>query len=357
MINSDDIIFNEIPGRNGDLGQIILNRPTALNALTHAMIQQLANQLTKWSNTDHIKAVIIQGAGEKAFCAGGDIRKIYEVGKINPDVALKFFYDEYRLNHQIKCFNKPYISFLDGITMGGGAGVSVNGSHRIATERFTFAMPETGIGFFTDIGASYFLSRCPDNMGIYLGLTGARIKAADAFYTGIINHIVPHEKLDDVINHLAEAELNHSAFQQTSEILQQFSMTPELPSLAEHRNTVAKCFNAKTVEEILFALNQQNSPWCQDVAKIISTKSPTSLKIILEQLHRGANLDFASCMQMEYGLVKHFLAGHDLYEGIRAVLVDKDQNPKWNPANLSDVRDEIINVYFEPATPALLLNN
>ncbi len=357
MMNSEDIIFNEIAGKGGNLGQIILNRPAALNALTQTMIQQMAKQLTEWSSADHIKAVIIRGAGDKAFCAGGDIRKLYDVGKINPAEALTFFYDEYRLNYQIKCLKKPYISFLDGITMGGGAGVSVHGSHRVATERFVFAMPETGIGFFTDIGGSYFLSRCPDNMGIYFGLTGARIKTADAFYAGIINHIIPQTKLDAVINQLAETEFDQSAHQQTSDILQQFSVTPETPSLINHRDDIKNCFAANTVEEILDLLNQNNSTWCQEAVKIMSTKSPTSLKIVLEQIHRGAKLEFASCMQMEYGLVKHFLAGHDLYEGIRAVLVDKDQNPHWNPAKLSDVSNEIINIYFEPIEPALPLDN
>lgn len=355
MINSNDIIFNEIKGNGGDLGQIILNRPAALNALTQTMLQQMAVKLAQWSSADHIKAVIIRSASDRAFCAGGDIRALYELGQQKPDAALTFFYDEYRLNYQIKNFNKPYIALLDGITMGGGAGVSVHGSHRIATERFIFAMPETNIGFFTDIGASYFLSRCPGNSGIYLALTGTRIKAADAYYTGIINHIIPHEKLNDAVNTLAETALHDAAHQQVSAILKQFSTTAEHPPLIDHQQEIDHCFGAKTVTEIIALLNQQNASWCQETAKILSTKSPTSLKIIKEQLHRGAQMEFADCMKMEYGLVKHFLHRHDLYEGIRAVLVDKDHKPQWQPSRLEEVGDELVQSYFTPVVPELLL--
>lgn len=357
MINSNDIIFNEIPGKGGNLGQIILNRPAALNALSQAMIQQMSAQLTIWLSEDHIKAVIIRGAGDRAFCAGGDIRQLYEIGKTNPTEALTFFYDEYRLNYQIKYFAKPYISFLDGITMGGGAGVSVHGSHRIASERFLFAMPETGIGFFTDIGASYFLSNCPGSTGIYCGLTGARIKAADAHFMGIINYIIPHAKLDDVVNTLAETEFIHTTNQQVSEVLRRFTVSPEHSPLTDHYDEIDNYFAVNTVEEILTLLYKNNSPWCQETAKILLTKSPTSLKVILEQLHRGAHLDFAACMQMEYGLVQHFLRSHDLYEGIRAVLVDKDQKPQWEPANLTDVNKDTVLSYFEPVSPPLPLEN
>lgn len=355
MINSQDILFNEITGKGGNLGQIILNRPTALNALTQNMIQQISAQLTHWSVDNHIKAVIIQGAGDRAFCAGGDIRKLHDIGKTKPAEALTFFYDEYRLNYQIKCFNKPYISFLDGITMGGGAGVSVHGSHRIATERFLFAMPETGIGFFTDIGASHFLSHCPEYTGIYCGLTGARIKAADAHYMGIINYIIPHTQVENVINTLAETAFSHAEKHRVCEILQQFETAPEHPPISEHINEIENCFNAKSVEEIVTLLHKNNTDWCQETARILLTKSPTSLKVVLEQLNRGKHLDFAKCMQMEYGLVQHFLHGHDLYEGIRAVLVDKDQHPKWNPAKLEEVTNETIQAYFISENPPLPL--
>ena len=356
MIDSTDIIFNEILGKNGNLGQIILNRPAALNALTQNMIQQISAKLTQWSNDNHIKAVIILGAGDRAFCAGGDIRQLYDIGKIKPTDALTFFYDEYRLNYQIKYFNKPYISFLDGITMGGGAGISVHGSHRIATERFLFAMPETGIGFFTDIGASQFLSHSPGNTGIYCGLTGARIKAADAHYMGIVNHIISHDQLDNVINTLAETEFTSTEKHRVCEILQQFDTTSsQHPPIAEHIKEIESCFSAKSVEEIISLLHKNNSSWCQETAKILSTKSPTSLKIVLEQLKRGMHLDFANCMQMEYCLAQHFLRSHDLYEGIRAVLVDKDQKPQWDPANLADVNDEIVQAYFTSENPSLTL--
>jgi enoyl-CoA hydratase len=208
-----EILFEKMPGQVGALGLITLNRPQALNALSHEMIIKMYQQLIHWKEDAEVKAIVIQGAGEKAFCAGGDIRKVYDAKNDEALTMKQFFWDEYRLNSLIHHYSKPYIALLNGITMGGGVGVSLHGSHRVATEKFLFAMPETGIGFFPDIGGSYFLSRCKGRMGIYLGLTGARIKAADALYLNIANHFVGAEKLAELISVLAASDLGGNAYQ------------------------------------------------------------------------------------------------------------------------------------------------
>jgi enoyl-CoA hydratase/carnithine racemase len=387
---NDEILFSEISGINGNLGCIILNRPTALNSLSQSMIIKMSKQLHAWALAKHIKAVVIRGAGDRAFCAGGDLRELYEGGRSGASNITDFFKHEYCLNYQIQQFPKPYIALLDGITMGGGVGVSVHGSHRIATEKFTFAMPETGIGFFPDVGGSYFLPRCPGKTGIYCGLTGARLKAADALYIGVVNHIIPSAKLDEVISTLAATDfadlsklkdtdasvtIDHSAITNNgrsvngnghfvntpaispvnrlvTEILNSFSMTTDQPPLAANRRMIDQCFAATTVEEIIQLLQQQKTTWCDETVKVLASKSPTSIKVTLEQLLRGMHFDFPSCMQMEFAMVHHFLGQHDLYEGIRAVVIDKTQSPQWQPVQLKEVTREMVNSYFvAPPSP------
>lgn len=353
MNTENEIIFSEIKGNKGNLGSILLNRPSALNALSETMIQKMSVQLHDWALSSDIKAVIIRGAGDRAFCAGGDLRRIYDAGTANQPNLASFFFNEYCLNFEIKQFPKPYIAFLDGITMGGGVGISVHGSHRVATEKFLFAMPETGIGFFPDVGGSYFLPRCLDNTGIYCGLTGARLKAADALHIGMVNHVMPSAKIEETISKLAATEFTENAHQSVTDILQIFCDTPTTAPIEEHLHCIAKCFEGKTVEEIIIKLEEQNTNWCNDLVKTLLTKSPMSLKITLEQLHRGRHLDFAACMQMEYALVQHFLTGHDFYEGVRALIVDKDQNPQWQPDKLDKISVEEVKKYFA-ASPTLL---
>lgn len=343
-----DILFEKIAGQAGDLGLITLNRPQALNALSHEMIIKMYQQLIHWRGDTEVKAIVIQGSGEKAFCAGGDIRKVYDA-KNDESLAMKqFFWDEYRLNSLIHHYSKPYIALLNGITMGGGGGVSLHGSHRVATEKFLFAMPETGIGFFPDIGGSYFLPRCKGQMGIYLGLTGARIKAAEALYLNLVNHFVGAEKLSELISVLAASDLGKDPCQKVTEILTEFSTQSPDSSLAELQNEVDDCFDKNSIEAILERLEKSDNADCQGMVKTILSKSPTSLKVTLEQLHRGKNLDFNACMQMEYRLMIRFLQGHDFYEGVRAVIVDKDQKPQWNPSTLNGVTSQAVAHYFAP---------
>ena len=335
--DSDDILFDE----RGCLGVAALNRPRALNALTHEMCLRLKDQLDIWSGNSDIAAVVIRGLGERAFCAGGDIRALYESGKAGTPYALDFYRDEYVLNAAIKHFPKPYIALWHGMVMGGGVGVSVHGSHRIATESTVFAMPETGIGLFPDVGGSYFLSRMPGEIGMYLALTGARLKAPDMLYAGVATSLMPAANAEELLERLSKGETVEYALDELS------SPLPEAP-LAGIASDIQRIFSLGSVEGIVAALESDGSQWARDTEAMLRTKSPTSLKIAYRQLREGAHLSFDDCMKMEFRLVNRVVEGHDFYEGVRAVIIDKDNAPKWRPATLTDVRDEDVDRYFAP---------
>ncbi|MGH6870838.1 MAG: enoyl-CoA hydratase/isomerase family protein [Rhizomicrobium sp.] len=327
--------------KNGAVGLITLNRPKALNALTHGMAVAMTAQLAAWAGDAEVKTIVIRGEGEKAFCAGGDIRALYESGLAKTPYALDFYRDEYILDTAIKHYPKPYVALIHGIDMGGGVGVSVNGSHRVAGETMIFAMPETGIGLFPDVGGSYFLPRCPGETGMYLALTGARLKTADALYAGIATHFVPRAKWDALVDRLAQGHTPDTVLP---------SFAEEVPSafLPAHRCAIDRIFAKESVEAILAALDADHTDWSRDTAKTLRTKSPTSLKIAFRQVREGARLDFDDCMRMEYRMVHRVVAGHDFYEGVRAAIIDKDGAPKWSPADLADVTDADVNAYFAP---------
>lgn len=342
-----EVLFEEIPGNGGRIGLITLNRPQALNALTHNMCRLIETKLHYWAEDQQIKAVVVQGVGEKAFCAGGDIRHLYDLGKKEKyDEAMQFFEDEYRLNYRISHYEKPYIAFMDGITMGGGMGLSIHGAFRVGTERLTMAMPETGIGFFPDIGGTYFLSRCPDETGTYLGLTGARIDAADALYINLIDHVVAAYRLPELLNMLIETEFSPEEPEIVTGILKRFNTPTEASELYCHRDIIETCFSMDTVEAIIEALKAHQAPWYQQAVENIKKKSPLSLKVTLEALRRGLTMDLKRCQEMEYNLCYHFFRDHDFYEGVRALLVDKDKNPQWQPASLDRVSKEKVCSYF-----------
>lgn len=345
-IASEDIIFSELSGKNGSIGHILLNRPKALNALTTEMCQAFYTQLTQWQNNKQIKAVIIQGEGERAFCAGGDIRSLYYNGKENVSEALNFFRHEYRMNAAIFHFNKPYIALLDGITMGGGAGVSMHGSHRVATERLVYAMPETGIGFFPDIGAGHFLSRLAERIGIYLGLTGDRINAADAFQFGIVKHVISSDKQSDIVQALTDLSFTARDHDKVSAVLDSFAVKPETSKLSNFRHQIADCFDASSINEIIVRLEELNSDWSRHTLKKLQSKSPISLKVTFEQLRRAVNMKFDDIMNMEFNIASQFLRTPDFYEGVRAAVIDKDQSPHWQPASLKTVTDEMVQKFF-----------
>lgn len=342
-MNDQDIVFD----RDRRLAHVTLNRPKALNALTHEMCQAFAERLKAWEQDADVGAVLIRGAGGKAFCAGGDIRKLYEEGRAGGTYPYRFYSDEYRLNAHIKRFAKPYIAFIDGITMGGGVGFSVHGARRIATENTVFAMPETGIGLFPDVGGTHFLPRCPGGIGMYLALTGARMKAADCLHAGVADAFVPAARLDELAGDLAA--LDHAqGLAAIDAVVAGFAGDPGPSGLAAHRALIDDCFSGPSVEAIVAALDRLGDAFAADCARTIRTKSPTSCKIAFRQVREGAKLSMDECMRLEWRVVNRVIRGHDFYEGVRAVIIDKDQKPRWNPARLEDLSDAEIDRYFAP---------
>jgi len=350
LSDSDDILF----GREGGVGTVLLNRPQALNAFTLGMYRQFDPALRNWAADPAVHAVLIEGAGDRAFCAGGDVRAVYEAGKgIAGDRSFTsvFFAEEYRIISFIHHYPRPYVAIIDGITMGGGAGVSVNGAYRVATERTMFAMPETGIGLFPDVGATRFLNLCPGQIGRYLGLTGVRLGAADALYCGFATHFVPHERLPEL-----RAALTGIAWEdgreraQVEAVLDRFNEDPGPPPLAARRAVIDRCFTGDSIEAILDALQSETGDpqWAAETRALLLTKSPTSLRITSRQLTLGQGLDLEAALRLEYRMTQHVMAAHDFYEGVRAALVDKDQRPHWRPASLAEVDERTAEAYFAP---------
>lgn len=328
------------------LGIITLNRPKALNALTLSMIRILQAQLDAWLHHESIHAVIIQSSSEKAFCAGGDIRQVYRDGKNNDSNQLIFFKEEYHLNRTIHHYPKPYIALMDGITMGGGVGISLHGSHRVAGNGFIFAMPETSIGFFPDIGSSYLLSRCPGKLGIYLGLTGHRLNAEEAFSGHLIDYRVDSEQFSRIKLALHQMDLSQNAFSQVTTYLKSIAKPSSNQSIASLQENVDKTFHYQQVEDIFEALKQMNTDWSRATLRLLEGKSPLSLKVTLAQLNKAVHLDFENCMDMDERLVPHFLKTSDFYEGVRALLIDKDKTPHWNLETLAQISSSVVNRFF-----------
>jgi len=328
--------------RRGAVGHILLNRPKALNALTLYMVMEMTRQLQAWTVDDAVKVVVIEGAGEKGFCAGGDIRALYESGKAGTDYWYDFYSNEYRLNTLIKEFPKPYVAIMNGITMGGGVGVSVNGSHRVVSGRTVFAMPETGIGLIPDVGGSYFLPRLKGEAGMYLGLTGERMKGADSLHVGVGTHYVPEESLPDLVRGLTETPSSAAV----DDVLGKFAVAVEDTPYRAIEPSVDRLFAGDTVAEILAALKADGGEWATKMAKLIGTKSPTSVLVTFEQLRRGKELTFREGMSQELRCVMHINKGHDFYEGVRAVIIDKDNTPQWVPATLEAVAPDVVQAHF-----------
>ncbi len=335
--------------RSGRLGVITLNRPQALNALTLPMIRALARHLAEWGKDPDVATLAIRGAGGKAFSAGGDIRALYDARarRRAPGTAhtltADFYREEYRLDRAIFRCPKPYVALIDGIVMGGGVGVAINGRFRVVSERALFAMPETGIGLFPDVGASYFLSRLPGRIGLYLALTGARLKAADLIYCGLATHYVPTARLGELTQALG-GEMPAAA-------LERFAADPGPAPLAELREAIDRCFGESGVEAILAALERERADWADQTATALRQKAPLALKVASRQLERGAGLDFEDCMTMEYRLSQAFMAGDDFFEGVRALIIDKDMKPAWRPARLAEVDEAMVEACFAPLGP------
>ncbi len=327
---------------------VTLNRPRALNSLTLEMCRQFDGMLAGWAADPDVAAVVVKGAGERAFCAGGDVRAIWEGVRDGTGLPAAFFAAEYRMNRRVFHVPKAYIALIDGITMGGGVGISAHGSHRVATERTLFAMPETAIGLFPDVGASYFLPRLPGRLGLYLGLTGARLKAADCLNAEVATHTVGSADLPALEDALVEAEWSGDPTEVAGAVLERFTGDLGEPPLAAQRHTIDHCFAGDSVEEIFANLAVEKGDWAAQTLAGLERCSPTSLKITYRAIQEGARLDFDSVMAMEYRLSQACMAGHDFSEGVRAVIIDKDNAPRWQPATLEEVSEEAVAAHFGP---------
>ena len=328
--------------RCGRAGLVTLNRPRSLNALTLSMVQDIDRQLRCWADDSSVQQIVVTASGDKAFSAGGDIVQLYQWGRAGDQKFLQFYAQEYRLNTLIKRYPKPYISLINGIVMGGGVGISINGSHRVVTENVTFAMPETGIGLFPDVGGTWFLPRCPGETGMYLGLTGARLKAADTLFAGLATHFVSSQKLPELINVLCETDdIEGSLNSFARPAVGQSRLEKDFKHINDH-------FGAENLDTIIESLSVDTSSWAQKTYTSLLKKSPTSLAITFQQLQRGRTLSFEQCMQLEYRMVNRIFSGHDFFEGTRAVVIDKDNDPHWNPPSLADISKGDIDAYFAP---------
>ncbi len=350
---SASVLFSE----EQQIGFIHLNRPDALNAVNLEMIEALQQQLQRWQADDDIHAVVVQALGDKAFCAGGDVRWLYEAGRAKNPEQLHFFWQEYRLNYYLAQFTKPYIALMNGLTMGGGVGISLHGSHPIGSEYFSFAMPETGIGFFPDIGASYLLARCPGASGLYLGLTGNRIAAEETLALGLIKYVVPSDHFPALIENLKDYDLSINAFEKVDTCIRNWSLSSlKNGALAADMEAINSCFEKDSVEEIFKALETRADEWGAKTLALLKQKAPLSLKVTLAQLRKAKNSSLAACIKMDYELVQHFMKASDFYEGVRALLIDKDKKPYWQPSELMLISDSEVAAYFNYTNPPLVFN-
>lgn len=328
--------------RNGAVGHISLNRPEALNALTMRMCEDIASALLAWRNNDDVQVIIIDHETGRGFCAGGDVaaarESVLEEGGYQ---ARDFFFTEYRVNHLIQSFPKPIITMMDGVTMGGGAGIAMPATYRVATENTLFAMPEGAIGLFPDAGAGYFLPLLPGQLGKFLALTGARLDGAECLWAGIATHYLPSTAL-------AEAVAKIVAYpNDAGEVLSALGIAPPPARLERNAGRIDHLFSGDTLESILIALHQDQSEWAAKEYKAVASKCPASAKVALRLIAEGANrTDFAEEMALEYRIATRMIARPDFAEGVRAVLVDKDNAPRWQARYAEDVSDDEIEAIF-----------
>lgn len=335
--STDSVLINEVH----KCGILTLNRPKALNALNLEMVRTIYPVMQRWE-TANKSLVIIKSGLEKAFCAGGDVRTLVT----DPQSAYQFFREEYTLNHLIGTYRIPFVALISGITMGGGVGLSVHGRYRVATEKTMFAMPETAIGLFPDVGGSHFLPRLAGELGTYLGLTGARLKGRDVLAAGIATHFCAHERLADL--ELALIECGSAADVERTlskycpvDVSAQFSLAPFLEQ-------INRCFGAPTVEEIVQRLEADGSEWALGTLKLLKPVSPLSLKVSKRLLERGAGLTLGECLQMELRLATRHAEKSDFAEGVRALLIDRDNAPKWEFESLAAVPEDRVEAFYAP---------
>lgn len=355
--DADDVLF----APNRGVRVITLNRPAKLNSLNQSMVDKIMPRMVEWTKSDTAQSVILKGAGAKALCAGGDVSALAkDIADNGPEGSARstgFFKDEYTLNHLIASYPKPYVSIMNGITMGGGVGLSVHAPFRVVTEKTLFAMPETDIGFFPDVGGSFFLSRLDGHIGAYLALTSARLKGYDAVSAGIGTHYIPEALLPDLEARLAEVFVDSvapiDAFSLVNSVLLEFeSAAPDgyVFSLSgKNRETIDNCFSKATAEEIVSALEADGSELALSAKKAILSRSPTSVKVTLEALKRGKQLGIKDALDAEYRLAENFMYGHEFVEGVSAKLIAKPARaPEWKPATLQEVTPELVKQYLTP---------
>ena len=348
MVSLDaDSAADEVLTRvHGHVGLLTLNRPKAINSLTHPMVTAMDTALAAWADDDAVRAVVVAGAGERGLCAGGDVVALYHSAKVGGADARAFFFDEYRLNSRIGHYPKPYVALMNGIVMGGGVGISGHGNVRVVTETCKIAMPEVGIGFIPDVGGTYLLSRTPGLLGLHAALTGAPFGAGDAVAMGFADHYVPQAKLEaftaDVIGDGVENAIGAHAEE------------PPASPLAAQQDWIDQCYDGETVADIVSALRLHEEGQANHAADLIATRSPIALAVTLAAVRRAATLpSLDDVLVQEYRVSCASLRSHDFVEGIRAQLVDKDRNPQWSPSALAAVTDPEVAKYFLPADPDL----
>ena len=339
MAETDEILFE----RQGSLAIATLNRPAALNAVTLGMYRAFAPRLAAWAEDPSVRTVLLRGAGTRAFCAGGDIRAIYDARSrplVPGDYTFDLFREEYLFIRQLHRFPKPVVALAQGITMGGGMGLSVNGPYRVATESSLFAMPEVFIGSLTDVGATRFFNLCPGRIGLYLALTGGRVGPADALYCGFATHYVPQGDFARLADGLGKGDA------QVEEVLARFAGNPGGAALPALQSAIDRCFGKHSVEEIIAALQQEEGQWAKEALAAMQRASPLSLKLTLRQLGMGVGIELEAALTLEFRVIQHLLGGGDFYEGVRAVLVDKDKKPRWRLASLAEVSEAEVERHF-----------
>ena len=333
--------------KTGPIGHISLNRPKAIHALTLEMCHTMSAALTEWASDDEVQAIIIDHHDGRGFCAGGDIAFLRNSALNDGGVSgRKFFHDEYQLNHQLFTYDKPVVAFMDGITMGGGVGIAMPATYRVATENTRFAMPETGIGLFPDVGGGWYLSRLGGRLGQFLALTGARLKGEECLWAGLATHYVESALIEDLKARIAEHP------ERIAGILSEPTGTPPEARLAGNADKIAKHFASDTYEDILASLDaaaEAGDDWAVKERNTLGTKSPQTCKVALRQLATSLTLaNFAENMAMEYRIGARVLSRPDFAEGVRAVIVDKTNDPKWDPANPEEVSEELLDSIFAP---------
>jgi enoyl-CoA hydratase len=334
---SDEVLSRVEDG----VGFVTLNRPKAINSLNQGMVNTLADVLAEWERDGQVRAVVLSGAGERGLCAGGDVVAIYHSARADGVAARRFWRDEYLLNAQIGRFEKPYVSLMDGIVMGGGVGVGAHANTRVVTDTSKIAMPEVGIGFIPDVGGAYLLSRAPGSLGLHAALTGAPFSGADAIALGFADHFIPHDKLDAFSKAIVADGVEQA--------LAAHAVVPPPSDLEAQRDWIDECYAGDTVADIVAALQAHDAGGANDAADLIATRSPIALSVTLEAVRRAGKLDtLEDVLVQDYRVSCASLRSHDLVEGIRAQLVDKDRNPQWSPASLGEVSTADVEAYFEP---------